>query len=74
MDTDFPNDAGKQTSGNNAGAFTDYADSVKLRRVLNVAKEKGVEYSFVYSACFVVYKNVRELRGIIRRDNMIKAG
>jgi hypothetical protein len=23
---DFPNDAGKQTSGNNAGAFTDYAD------------------------------------------------
>jgi len=38
--------------------------SVIPAQVLNVAKEKRVEYSFVYSACFAVEKNDGELRTI----------
>ena len=44
------------------------ADFVELRKTLNVAKKKRVEYSFACLACFVVERNVRELRTLINHQ------
>ena len=38
------------------------ADFVRLRKALDVAKKKRVEYSFAYSTYFVVEKNARGRR------------